>query len=164
MSFPIRVRASALIIQAGAILLVEFNDKTGLHYNLPGGGVDAGESIVEALRREVKEETCAEVTVGDLAFVLEYEPKRNQHWAGNTHSLSLIFVCQLIGSSNPRLPDRPDPHQTAVKWIDLSALATVELLPHFTDKFLAFAAGQRDAPIFWDEPLAPERVQRYLST
>lgn len=162
MRFPIRVRASALIMQNDAILLVEFNNKTGLHYNLPGGGVDPGESIVEGLRREVKEETCADVVVGDVAFVLEYEPKRNQFWAGDTHSLTLIFACQLIGSVTPRLPERPDPNQTAVKWVSLSALPSVELLPHFSDKLIAFATGQARPPIFWDEPLSPERIQRYL--
>ena len=40
MTYPIRVRASALIIQNDAILLVEFDDENGLHYNLPGGGVE----------------------------------------------------------------------------------------------------------------------------
>jgi 8-oxo-dGTP diphosphatase len=38
-----------------AVLLVEFNDETGLHYNLPGGGVEPGESVIEALEREVRE-------------------------------------------------------------------------------------------------------------
>ena len=44
MSYPIRVRACALLIQDDAVLLVEFKDEYGLHYNLPAGGVEPGES------------------------------------------------------------------------------------------------------------------------
>ena len=44
MSYPIRVRACALLIQDDAVPLVEFKDEYGLHYNLPAGGVEPGES------------------------------------------------------------------------------------------------------------------------
>jgi ADP-ribose pyrophosphatase YjhB (NUDIX family) len=68
----IRFGVNAAIVRDGAILLVEFNDEqSGLHYNLPGGGVELGETLHEALRRGVREETCAEVEVGPLLLVWE---------------------------------------------------------------------------------------------
>lgn len=51
MSYPLRVRTSALFIQSNKVLLVEFHDKHGLHYNLPGGGVERGETLIEGLKR-----------------------------------------------------------------------------------------------------------------
>jgi len=62
----IRVRACALIIENDSILLVEFKDENGLHYNLPAGGVELNESVVEAVRREAMEEASVDVEVGPL--------------------------------------------------------------------------------------------------
>lgn len=84
----IRVSVRALIIEDESVLLIEFDDENGLHYNLPGGGVDPGESIVEALKREAQEEASVNVEVGSLAFVIEYEPNRNSFWAGSVPALS----------------------------------------------------------------------------
>lgn len=39
MTYHIRVRAGAVIIENNSILLIEFQDERGLHYNLPAGGV-----------------------------------------------------------------------------------------------------------------------------
>ena len=39
MGYPVRVRASALVVREGAVLVVEFEDETGLHYNLMPGGI-----------------------------------------------------------------------------------------------------------------------------
>jgi 8-oxo-dGTP diphosphatase len=146
-----------------AVLLVEFNDETGLHYNLPGGGVDPGESAIEALKREAGEEASINVKVDHLAFVVEYEPTRNSFWAGSQHTLSLVFDSRLCKDSTPRMPDEPDPNQTAVRWIPLSELETVELLPHIGDKIVKYCADGNRYPILLEEPIRPEKVKRYLS-
>ena len=71
----IRLGASAVIVQQDRLLLVEFMDEqAGLHYNLPGGGVHDNETLENAIRREVLEETCLAVDVGRILFVLEYVP------------------------------------------------------------------------------------------
>jgi 8-oxo-dGTP diphosphatase len=48
MKFHTKIRASA-IIENDHVLLVEFDDETGLHYNLLGGTIELGESIIEGL-------------------------------------------------------------------------------------------------------------------
>ncbi len=161
--FGIRVGARALIVENEAVLLVEFHDETGLHYNLPGGGVNPDESVIEALRREVKEEVAAEIEVGPLIYVIEYEPHRNAYWAGSIHKLSLIFECRLSGDARPRMPEAPDLNQTAVKWIPLAILESVELLPHLADRIRKYANSRTVDAIFLEEPIAPEKAQRYTA-
>jgi 8-oxo-dGTP diphosphatase len=51
----------------GRVLLCRRADN-GL-WNLPGGGLEAGESPWEAVVREVQEEACVDVAVGSLAGV-----------------------------------------------------------------------------------------------
>src|SRR5262245_8479266 len=155
MTYPIRIGARALIIEQESILLIEFDDETGLHYNLPGGGVESGESVIEALKREVYEEAVAEIEVGPLVLVIDYEPNRNAHWAGSVPTLSLIFDCRLSKNSQPQMPEDPDPNQTAVKWIKLSDLPSVELLPHISDRILAYTRGRAVERFFLEEPIAP---------
>lgn len=129
MSYPIRVRAGALIIENDAILLIEFHDENGLHYNLPAGGVEANESVKEAAKREAREEASIEVNVGSLSFTYEYAPHLTDNRYGTTHSLGLMFECTRRGDSEPRLPDKPDPNQTGVKWIPLEDLKHIILYP-----------------------------------
>ena len=128
----------------------------------PAGGVESGESVIEALKREAREETSINIKVGRLAFVVDYEPTRNSFWAGSQPTLSLVFDSRLCEDSPPRMPDEPDPNQTAVRWIPLSELETVELLPHIGDRIVKYCADGNRYPILLEEPIRPERVKRYL--
>ena len=111
-SARIRVGVNAAIIRSGEILVVEFEDETGYHLNLPGGGVDAGESLLAALVREVREETCLEVEVGRLLLVWEYEPTRYAGRYGPTHKLGLVFLASRVPAASR---GRPTP-LTSTRW------------------------------------------------
>jgi len=61
-----RERVAAILIQGDAIALIE-RHRMGKHYFVfPGGGVEAGENFVEALVREMEEETGLKVNVQRL--------------------------------------------------------------------------------------------------
>lgn len=154
MSFHIRVRPTALIIKNDCILLVEYMDNDGVHYHLPGGGAEPGETLVEGVRREVFEETCAEVEVGPIAFVYEMAP---HHQSGDhpnaPHNLSIMFECTLKVDSIPRLPDHPDPNQSGVKWVPLSSLDSIVLYPHIQKQIQRYAEHRRSIPIIEDHTL-----------
>ena len=57
----LRKRATAVILKDGKILLIKRVKPGQEYYTFPGGGVEAGESFEDAVRREVKEELCLDV-------------------------------------------------------------------------------------------------------
>ena len=59
-------------------------------WNLPGGGMESGETVDEALCREVREETGLEVKVDRLVGVYS-KPQKQE--------VVLTFLCQVIGGT-----------------------------------------------------------------
>ncbi|WP_226679802.1 NUDIX domain-containing protein [Sutcliffiella horikoshii] len=153
MSFHIRVRAGALIIKNDSILLIEFNDENGLHYNLPAGGTQPGETLKEAVKREAKEEASIDVEVGPLAFVYEYAPHLNSNKFGDTHSLGLMFECNIKDGCTPRIPANPDPNQTGVRWVSLTELDKVILYPNIREHILKYVENKRNVEIIEEHQL-----------
>ena len=153
MTYPIRVRASALIIQNDAILLVEFRDENGLHYNLPGGGVEANESLIEAVKREAKEEASVEIEVGDVAFLYEYAPFKNMNKYGSIHSLTTIFDCTLKEDATPSISLTPDPNQTDVRWVPLNELSQIVLYPNIREEIVVYVKKRRTIKLIGEQKL-----------
>lgn len=125
----IRVGVNAIIESDRGILAVKFDDVSGEHYNLPGGGVEPRETLPEALKREVKEETLAEIEVGRLQLIHEYNPEEQDGEYGEIHKLTCIFSANLLSDSTPSLPANPDPHQVAIEWLDKKSIDREPLLP-----------------------------------
>ncbi|GEN46363.1 NUDIX domain-containing protein [Alkalibacillus haloalkaliphilus] len=138
MSTHIRVRAGAIIIEDESILLVEFNDETGVHFNFPAGGVEPNESVVEAVKREAMEEASVDVDVGSLAFTYEYAPHLCNYRFGELHQVGMFFNCSIKEGSFPKLPKDPDPYQTDVKWIPLKDLHKISLFPNMKQQLLSY--------------------------
>ena|SRR5579864_8339053 len=151
----IRVNACAVIVRDGAILLAEFDDETaGLHYNLPGGGVDPGEPLHAAVRREVREETGAKVTVGRLLLVWEYVPAHHAYKYGDRHKIALCFQCELVPGSEPHFPIQPDRDQTGVCWLPLADLPNAPLIPKIGDRLItALSVPQAETIDVWHHSL-----------
>ena len=87
----IRVRACGILIENDALLLVEhkgLNEHNSL-WIPPGGGIEFGETAIEALKREFKEETHLDINVGELLCIGEFI-------SAKLHALELFFMVSLI--------------------------------------------------------------------
>jgi len=115
---------SAAIFRDGKVLVVRRARKPALnYYTLPGGGVEAGETLTQAVRREVREETALEVEPIALAGhreVIQHDAEgRTQR-----HFVILCFACRYV-AGEPALSEELDDAQ----WLDppaLSGLMTTE--------------------------------------
>ncbi|MBN4064796.1 NUDIX domain-containing protein [Dehalococcoides mccartyi] len=145
----IRVGAAGIIVQDGKVLLVKFDDEHGVHYNFPGGGHKKGETLRQTVVREVKEETDADVEVGRLLVTAESAPFEVDYIYGPTHYLKLFFECTLKPNSVPRLPDKPDPNEIAVEWIQLEELAELPVIPNISRELISALNG--GTPSFFED-------------
>ena len=144
MTYHIRVRPTALIIENDKIMLIEYMDENGVYYNLPGGGAEPGETVIEGVKREVLEETNSEVDVGSLAFVYECAPhKQSGEYSGTKHSLNLIFECYLKEGSIPRQPEYIEGIQTAVRWVSMDELDSIILYPNIKTYLKEYVRGTK---------------------
>jgi len=153
-----RVGARAIIIHDGKILLNEFGD--GLYYNLPGGGVEDGELVKETVVREVMEEAGISVDVGEMLFVLEYEPLHNNNIYGDMPTISIVFECKVkddITIKPPTVPDvSPDYLNITSKavWMPVENLKNIEYVPYIHGSLMAYIETGVFAPNFLYEPLS----------
>ena len=96
-----RIRVSAILRWEGRILLLRHQKSKGETWLLPGGGVQTGESLVRALRRELQEETglfpeSVEVPLeGRVAIVDSIAPTSGPN---RKHVVHVIFAADVTGS------------------------------------------------------------------
>ena len=89
--------------------------QAGVHleglWEFPGGKIDSHETHAEALRREIREELDADVTVGELALAVTHTyPEK---------TVTLYFYrCSLVGEPRPLLGQE-------MRWVTRDALATL---------------------------------------
>jgi 8-oxo-dGTP diphosphatase len=101
-----RIRVSAILSWKGRVLLCR-HEKPGKEYwLLPGGGVNSGESLVDALHRELAEEIGIDDQLpveGPVAIVDSIAPVRN---LAAKHVVHIIFAGDLGGRSLERVTSK----------------------------------------------------------
>ncbi len=110
------------IVTNGDKLLVMKRNKFGKqYYTLIGGGIEMGEELEVALRRELDEETG--LTVGSVRLVYVEEP-------GAPYGTQYVFLCEYLGGEPVLSPDTPEAHISAAgqntyepTWLPIAELA-----------------------------------------
>ena len=133
-----RLGVGAIAVRAGRLLMVQRGREPGLGlWSLPGGHVEEGEYLSDALAREVREETGLAVSVGGLAGIFEV--------VGDPHLVVLDFTVEVTGEGEPR----PGGDAMDARWVPLDEVPTLECTPRFVETLrgwgvLASADEQRD--------------------
>jgi 8-oxo-dGTP diphosphatase len=112
--FPARpiLAVSAAVFREGRALIIRRARAPLLgHFSLPGGGVEVGETLAEALARELMEEVGIEAEI--VAFNRHVEAIFHEGDRIRTHFVIASFVARLT-RGEPRLSDEVD----AVEWVD----------------------------------------------
>jgi len=155
MSYKIRVSARAVVVHEGNLLLNCFGN--GLYYNFPGGGIEENETALEAVVREVLEESGLAVEVEKHLFTLEFEPSRHNDANGNVHHISVFFKCNLIGGADITPPTHPDTNPldrsitSAAKWVPVSELHRTLFVPELIyDSLMRYFEAGTFEPSFFE--------------
>jgi ADP-ribose pyrophosphatase YjhB (NUDIX family) len=70
---------TGVVVEDGRILLLNQDTDAGRSWSLPGGKLEAGETLAQALVREMKEETGLDVLPGRLLYVCDHVPAEVVH-------------------------------------------------------------------------------------
>ncbi len=113
-----RIRVAAVLLREGRVVLVKHRRGAEVYHLLPGGGVEMGETLEQALVREVAEETGLTCRVGRPLFLSD------TIWPDESrHIVNVTFLAEITGGELAKMPvDRRVVGQDLVAPEDLVAL------------------------------------------
>lgn len=122
------VAVGAVVLRGAHLLMVQRGSAPaeGL-WTLPGGRVEPGERLTDAVEREVREETGIEVMAGELLGVFE-AISDDHHYVILDHFAA------------PTADDEPAPASDAVaaRWVPLAEVASLALTPRLMEMLTAW--------------------------
>ena len=120
---------AAPVIAVGAIILYQdrivfvrrAKEPAKGRWTFPGGGVELGEALEDAVRREVLEETGLQVDVGEVATVLD-RVVRDEAGAVRYHYIIVDYYARPVGGAL-----RPGSDVSDARWVGLEELDGLEV-------------------------------------
>lgn len=110
------VRVTGILVEDGRILLLD-QDVDDRSWSLPGGRVEPGEPLGDALVREMREETGLDVRVERLLYVCDHLP------VGGPHVVHMTFELSRVGGELGRLTEGVDTNRIrGVRFVPLDEL------------------------------------------
>ena len=140
----VEVTVGGLIFDADNRILLCKSSKWNNQWVIPGGHVEYGETLEDALIREIKEET--NLTVKDLRLASMQESIEDESFHRPRHMLFVDFFCKAV-SNDVRLNDEADDYA----WVALDQVMDYDLggfLPQLFDQII-YKKTQHEYPIFY---------------
>jgi ADP-ribose pyrophosphatase YjhB (NUDIX family) len=114
--YEMRKAARAIVFNENQEVAILYSRKNEYH-KLPGGGVEEGESLIESLKREIKEEVgCDSEIKGELGIVIEC---KNGH---KKIQISYCYIANIKGDiMNTSYTKNEILEEFRLKWMSLDA-------------------------------------------
>lgn len=120
----ISIRVTVVVEHQGKILLIREKTEGEPCYSLPGGNVEYVETIPEATRREVWEETGLLVNMERLLWVDD----RINHSGEGKHTIAVAVLARLMGDDTEPIPGGLDDEEIEwAGWVSLDEWKTLHL-------------------------------------
>lgn len=128
----IRITVRAVIVQNEEILLIKKDSPgQGVRYTLPGGALESGETLHQAVIRECQEEINTTVNAFDVLHIADFFIPKLKPEPYTRHQLEVLIQCQTPADYLPSSGSDPDKHQVGVEWLPLNELAQHSMSPSF---------------------------------
>ena len=134
---PPIVTVGALIFDAAERALLVRTRKWSNLWGIPGGKVNWGESCLDALRREIREETSLEIK--DIEFALVQDCIRSKEFYRESHFVLLNYTCRCAGEPVVRL----NHEASEFRWAAIEQALELRINQPTRTLLLAVAAGKR---------------------
>jgi len=131
-----RKRVGAIIIEKEKVLLMKRIKPEVIYWTIPGGGVEVGETLERATKRECFEELGVNVKVKELA--LEMDSKK----PGAEGQREYFYFCEITSGKvgegkGPEFEPGTDDFGTyEVEWVKISDLEKIDLKPEEIKKLI----------------------------
>jgi|688.fasta_scaffold227210_2 8-oxo-dGTP diphosphatase len=120
-----RVALYGVLTQNGSVLMTETKIPSGTAMNFPGGGLELGESPLQALKREFLEETGCTVEIEDLLYASQ-EFQQNPDYPSE-QLMHLYYRVRKVDDSSLLNGNQDDVISTA--WITLQQIPQLRIMP-----------------------------------
>ena len=136
-------RVRAIIISDNKILTIKRVKKDIVYFVFPGGGVENGESLEYAMKRECKEELGVEIKIINI-----FDSKRFDR--DNIKQLEHFYICEIISGKlgtgdGPEYDVNSDYEGThEIEWLNANSLLNHDLRPkNITLKLLNYLKNDK---------------------
>ncbi|MBM3205204.1 NUDIX domain-containing protein [Candidatus Uhrbacteria bacterium] len=123
-----KVSVNAFIFRDGKLLILRRSDDEDFlpgYWETAGGGVDQGETLEQAMIREVKEEAGLDIRVGKQFSYFEYIDGRG------LPSININFICEMIDDSQEA--DVSNAEMSEAAWVTEGELGTYKFSSNMLD-------------------------------
>jgi len=119
-----RVALYGVLIENGRVLLTDTTVPSGVITNFPGGGLELGESPLEAIAREFREETSIEVSIGELLFCSQVFQQNPEY----PHEQLMHIYYRVFRAAGEVVTTGNDDDVIGVHWVSPSELGSRRIL------------------------------------
>jgi phosphoglycolate phosphatase len=120
LSHPICTVGALISNPSNQVLMIRTQKWSGL-WGIPGGKIKFGEPSIEALRREIKEETNLDIS--DIQFVVAQDCIHSKEFYREAHFVLLNYTCRTSDGTNVKLNEEAQ----EFRWVSVADALAMEL-------------------------------------